>query len=197
MEKDKFNELDRRIQTTATNRFNASARLKKHDKFSLWTVMIFSLGLILVSILSALNVQSYNSPLFINISSIFFSIAILTISTALSMSNFGARAEKFLDCGRELHALALAFKVILSDYDARISDNYEKYQKEYEHILSRYENHKYLDHLYTRLMWKESYDQKWYNYLNTYFRFFVEYLIYIVLVIVEIVWMIFLFRGLN
>lgn len=120
MEQEIFVDLDRRIQTTATNRFNASSRVRKHDKFSLWTVIFFSLGLILASIFGALNVELKHSPLFINVSSIFLSITILTISTALSMSNFGARAEKFLDCGRELHALALKFKPIINNPDAKM-----------------------------------------------------------------------------
>ena len=66
-----FKELDRRILTTATNRFNASSRLNKHNKFSLWTVMYFSLILILVSIFNMVNVQPNVNPSFVNASSIF------------------------------------------------------------------------------------------------------------------------------
>lgn len=189
MDENIFIELERRIKTTATNRFNASSRLNKHNKFSLWTVMLFSLGLILVSILNLTeDICSKN----VDIILIFFSVAILTISTALSMSNFGARAEKFLDCGRELHALALNFKTILNNENEQTNENYEQYQKEYEHILSRYENHELLDHLYTKLMWSDTYNQKWHHYINTYFRFFLEYIIYFILVGVEVLWIYFI-----
>jgi len=140
MNDDIFKELDRRILTTATNRFNASSRLNRHNKFSLWTVMYFSLILILVSIFNIVSIQPNINQSLVNASSIFLSIVILTISTALSMSNFGARAEKFLDCGRELHALSFNFKKIINDTDLQTNENYEKYQKEYEYILSRYEN---------------------------------------------------------
>jgi uncharacterized integral membrane protein len=184
-----FKELDRRILTTATNRFNASSRLNKHNKFSLWTVMYFSLILILVSIFNMVNVQSNINPSFVNASSVFLSVVILTISTALSMSNFGARAEKFLDCGRELHALSFNFKKIINDTSLQTNENYEKYQKDYEHILSRYENHKLIDHLYTKLLWKDSYNPKFYNYIITYLRYFFEYFIYFLLFITVSIWM--------
>jgi uncharacterized integral membrane protein len=184
-----FKELDRRILTTATNRFNASSRLNKHNKFSLWTVMYFSLILILVSIFNMVNVQPNVNPSFVNASSIFLSVVILTISTALSMSNFGARAEKFLDCGRELHALSFNFKKIINDTSLQTNENYEKYQKDYEHILSRYENHKLIDHLYTKLLWKDSYNPKFYNYIATYLRYFFEYFIYFLLFITVSTWM--------
>ena len=194
MEENIFIELERRIKTTATNRFNASSRLNKHNKFSLWTVMLFSLGLILVSILNiTANIGSKN----VDIALIFFSVAILTISTALSMSNFGARAEKFLDCGRELHALALNFKTVINKESTQTTENYAQYQKEYEHILSRYENHKVLDHLYTKLMWSDSYNPKWYHYINTYFRFFLEYIIYALLVGIEVIWIYLIFPTLT
>jgi len=189
MNDDIFKELDRRILTTATNRFNANSRLNRHNKFSLWTVMYFSLILILVSIFNIVSIQPNINQSLVNASSIFLSIVILTISTALSMSNFGARAEKFLDCGRELHALSFNFKKIINDTDLQTNENYEKYQKEYEHILSRYENHKLLDHLYTKLLWKDTYKPKYYNYIDTYIRYFFEYIIYVLLFITVSTWM--------
>ena len=189
MNDDIFKELDRRILTTATNRFNASSRLNRHNKFSLWTVMYFSLILILVSIFNIVNIQPNFNPLFVNASSIFLSVVILTISTALSMSNFGARAEKFLDCGRELHALSFNFKKVINDSSLQINENYEKHQKEYEHILSRYENHKLIDHLYTKLLWKDSYKLNFWNYNTTYTRYFFEYFIYVLLFCIVSIWM--------
>lgn len=102
-----FEDLKRRISVTTSNRFNASERLKRHNQYSLFTVIAFSLGLILVSITITLNIDVAVSRVILNASSIFFSVAILTISTALSMSNFGLRGEKHHDCGRELHALVL------------------------------------------------------------------------------------------
>lgn len=185
----KFIELKRRINITATNRFNANTRLNRHNKFSLWTVMAFSLGLILVSIINVIESTSNKDSTTIDISLIFFSVSILTISTALSMSNFGARAEKFLDAGRELHALLLDFEKIISDSRMQTIDNYEMYQKEYEHILSRYENHKLLDHKITKLKFKEVYKPGILNYIDVLIRFFLEYSIYIILIIIEIYWL--------
>ena len=89
-----FEDLKRRVATTANNRFNASERLKRHNQFSLATVILFSLGLILVSITNTLNITVALNGMMLNASSIFFSVAILIISTALSMSNFGLRGEK-------------------------------------------------------------------------------------------------------
>ncbi|MBU0925438.1 SLATT domain-containing protein [bacterium] len=195
MENNKFLELKRRMMITATNRFNANTRLNRHNKFSLWTVISFSLGLIFVSIINVVHINSIINSSYIDISLIFFSVTILAISTALTMSNFGARAEKFLDSGRELHALVLDFEKIIDDISLQNITNYEKYQKEYEHILSRYENHKLIDHKTTKIKNKNEYNQKWYNYIDVFIRNILEYTIYIVLFFIELYCLYYLIKN--
>lgn len=186
---DSFKELKRRISTTANNRFNASSRLKRHNQLALSTVILFSLGLILFSLTSTLGIPTHSSSTLLNASTIFFSVAILTISTALSMSDFSLRSERHHDCGRELNALSLELERFSNNQAMRTSDEYEKYQKQYEQVLSKYENHKTIDHLFTKLSWSEQYESKWYRPVFAYAGLFREYIVYILLIFVEIIWL--------
>lgn len=190
---EKFNELKRRIATTANNRFNASARLNLHNQWSLCTVISFSLGLILVSIAQVSNLTVAFSSAAINAFSIFFSVVILVFSTVLSMSNFVSRADKFLDCGRELHALSLQLVKILYNHSLQTDETYDKHQTEYANILSRYENHQKIDHLFTKLAWSDQYSPVWYRWTITYGRYAAHFSIYVFLIATEIGWLVALF----
>ena len=192
-----FEDLKRRISVTTSNRFNASERLKRHNQFSLFTVIAFSLGLILVSITITLNIDVAVNRVVLSASSIFFSVVILTISTALSMSNFGLRGEKHHDCGRELHALLLDIEKSVLNNDLQSPDSYSNYQAKYEQILARYENHTKVDHLFTKFARSEDYPKKWYRGPIAYGRLWLEYSIYAILLIVEIVWLVIIYTPFS
>lgn len=191
-----FNELKRHIDTTAKNRFEACDRLNRHDKWSLGTVIAFSLGLILVSIAQVTKLPVAFSSDAISAFSIFFSVFILVLSTVLSMSNFSSRADKFLDCGRELQSLSSRLVKIISVLDNQTSEQFDSFRAEYDSILSRYENHQPIDHLFTKLAWSERYEKfskNPLNWINAYTRYALHFVIYIFLIVIEIVWLIALF----
>lgn len=188
-----FKQLKNRVDATATNRFNASNRLKNHNNFSIYVVMLFSLGLILVSLASTLNLTINITKQSLDLTSIFLSIVILVISTALSMNNFGVRSEKFHDCGRELQTLLIRINKILSKEEYQTSEQYDEIQSEYETILSKYENHKTIDFLYTKARWTKTYEPKLYRYPLAIAFSFVEHSIYLVLTLVEIFWLYYVF----
>jgi hypothetical protein len=197
MQKD-FEELKRRIDVTTKNRFEASNRLNNHNKCSLGTVIAFSLGLILVSIIQVTKLPTTFSENAISASSIFLSVFILVLSTALSMSNFPSRADKFLDCGKELQSLSSRLVKVISILNLQTSEQYDSFRAEYDSILSRYENHQPIDHLFTKLTWSEQYNsfsKNTLNWLNAYFRYAVHFVIYIFLIVVEITWLIALFYA--
>ena len=155
--------------------------------------MLFSLGLILASLASTLNLTINITKQSLDLTSIFLSIVILVISTALSMNNFGVRSGKFHDCGRELQALLIEINKILSKDEYQTSDKYDEIQSEYETILSKYENHKTIDFLYTKARWTKSYEPKWYRYPLAFSFSLVEHSVYFALTFVEIFWLYYVF----
>jgi putative exporter of polyketide antibiotics len=74
-----------RASKTAASRFNAARRLKQQNLASLWTIALFSLGLIFVSLMQALEFSLPYSDRTVNLVEVFFSITILVISVILSM----------------------------------------------------------------------------------------------------------------
>src|SRR4051812_39751974 len=82
-----FKKLYGRVSKTAAARYNATRRLRMHNAASLWTISLFSLGLILVSLLQALALPIPFAPAIVNLVQVFLSITILVISVILTMSN--------------------------------------------------------------------------------------------------------------
>jgi ElaB/YqjD/DUF883 family membrane-anchored ribosome-binding protein len=196
MMQENFIELKRLIDTTAKNRFEACDRLNRHDKWSLGTVIAFSLGLILVAIAQVTKLPVAFSSDAINAFSIFFSVFILVLSTVLSMSNFSSRADKFLDCSRELQSLSSNLVKIISTQSLQTNNEYDSFRSKYDSILSRYENHQPIDHRFTKLAWSEqhiSHSKNPLNWCNAYIRYTFHFVIYILLIAIEIVWLTALF----
>lgn len=165
----------------------------RHNNLSLTIVVLFSLGLILVSLARALNINTSINAQALDFMSIFFSIAILVVSTALSKSNFGIKSEKFHDCGKELHALLMKIKKSLAHDELVTENNYDHLQSLYEGILAKYENHKPVDYYHVKANWTESFKKKWYRKPLAYMHSFFEYFIYIILLFIETVWLIYVF----
>lgn len=109
------------------------------------------------------------------------------------MSNFVSRADKFLDCGRELHALSLQLEKFLNNRSLQTDEAYDKHQTEYANILSRYENHQKIDHLFTKLAWSERYSPAWYRWPIAYGRYAAHFSIYVFLIATEVGWLVALF----
>lgn len=191
--KDAFSELHKRIDKTASCRFNASNRMRRHHNLSLTIVILFSLGLIFVSLARALEINTSIDGQSLDLMSIFFSIAILVVSTALSKSNFGIKSEKFHDCGRELHALLMKIRKILADSSLHTEQNYDNLQALYEGVLAKYDNHKPVDYYHVKAQWTDSFQKRWYRVPVALFNSFIEYFIYFTLLVIEFAWLVYIF----
>lgn len=191
--KDTFEEIYKRIDKTASCRFNASNRMRRHNTLSLAIVIFFSLGLIFVSLARALEINTSINGQSLDLMSIFFSITILVVSTALSKSDFGIRSEKFHDCGRELHSLLMKVKKNLDNTTLHTEQNYDDLQAMYERVLAKYDNHKPVDYYHVKAQWTDSFQKRWYRVPVALFHSFLEYFIYFTLLIMEIVWLVYVF----
>lgn len=148
-QKNKFDELYRIIDITAKARYGASTRLNLHGMCSQWTLSLLAIGLIIVSVLMISSVKVNFSEQYSDVMQIVFSVVILTYSLLLGMGNFSARAERLHRCGLELSRLVRRVKPLRGseDYDPE----YSEITKEYYDCLEKYENHKEVDFLSSRL----------------------------------------------
>ena len=144
-----MSDLRDNIGKTAKARFNAHRRLYNHNVKSMLVIILYSTVLLLTSIAEVSGI----APSFIEKNNtigeqlnklipISLSLVILVYSSIIFFANYSVRAEKFHQCGLELNNLARKYDIEKSN------PNFIeiKYNKSYENILKRYENHSYVDH---------------------------------------------------
>lgn len=134
--------LYRRIKMTYFCRFSADRRLKKHEALSLWTISIFSIGLIVLPIARALGIQN-NASQITTMLEVASAIVILVYSIIVNKSDFSHRSYQFHNCGLELNDLD---RKLYKFIDREVSDeDIDSFTSTYNEILRRYENHSNLD----------------------------------------------------
>ncbi|CAI8732853.1 SLATT domain-containing protein [Pseudomonas sp. IT-P294] len=133
------NALRQMISKTVASRFQASRRLTLHNNLSLFSITLFSILLILVSMVQAVGLKFAVSDYVVNIGQLFLSILVLCFSIAITMSDFSLKSSKQHDCGMELNELVTYLK---NKWDIELSDDeYNDSVKKYYSILAKYENH--------------------------------------------------------
>lgn len=181
-----FLKLYGRVSKTAASRFNASRRLRLHNAASLWTISLFSLGLIIVSLLQALAFSLPFSDKAVNLGQVTLSMIVLLISVILTMNNYGVRAEKFHMCGLEMSELALKLERVERE-DGTIED-YNAFAEEYSEILKRFDNHENVDFMLMKLQKPQHYTLPWWYQVIAYCRFSVQFVPYALLLGLEATW---------
>lgn len=150
-QKNKFDELYRLVDITAKARYRASTRLSTHGMWSQWTLSLLAIGLIIVSVVSLSGIQTNFTDRYSDVMQIVFSVIILTYSLLLGMGNFSARAERLLRCGMELSRIVRKVKPYKGKDDDEHDSVYNQLTKDYYDCLEKYENHKDVDFLSSRL----------------------------------------------
>lgn len=170
--------LRQMISKTAAARFQASRRLDFHNKLSLFSISLFSIILILVSLLQLIEFDFSFEGVTVNIGQAFLSIVILCFSIAISMSDFSLKSSKHHDCGVQLNELVYRLMnkwgVVLSDQE------YEQRLNEYFNILSKYENHSEVDN--ARVNKKAKYTE------GSGVRYYSRFTLYFLLILVSLGW---------
>jgi hypothetical protein len=181
-----FLKLYGRVSKTAASRFNASRRLRLHNSASLWTISLFSLGLIIVSLLQALAFSLPFSDKAVNLGQVTLSMTVLLISVILTMNNYGVRAEKFHACGLEMSELALKLERVERE-DGTVED-YNAFAEAYSEILKRFDNHENVDFMLMKLQKPQHYELPWWYRVVAYGRFSAQFVPYAFLLCLEAVW---------
>ncbi|WP_417536562.1 SLATT domain-containing protein [Methylophaga sp.] len=181
-----YEELLDRVQKTSTCRLFAHERLKAHHSASLWTISCFSMGLVFIPLVHTFGLQSRFTLEYSSFIQVVLAIVILVISIILNMTNFSVRADRIHRCGMQLNTLARRIHRHINDDSG--ADTYDSLVKEYDDILQRYENHSRIDYLYTKNHMTNYYKTPWY--FSVYIRvlFIFQFLPYLLLLSLEVIW---------
>ena len=144
----RLHELLRRTKITTKSRYRASERLERHHKLSQWTVSLISAALVFVPLAQAFGIATGIQAIYLNATQATLAVLILVYSLLLGQENFVSRAQAMHRNGIELGR----FSRKLAGKGSSVPDGeYFELAEEYYDILDKYENHKPIDYLYTRL----------------------------------------------
>lgn len=175
--------LYRRIKMTYTCRFSADRRMKKHEALSLWTISIFSIGLIVLPIAKALGIQN-NASQIVTMLEVASAIVILIYSIIVNKSDFSHRSSQYHACGLELNDLD---RKLYKFKDREVSDEViDSFTTTYNEILRRYENHSNLDFLSAKFnSFPDYYNLNFGHRLLLWLRYILEYSHYFILLLLQ------------
>lgn len=164
-ESSKVEELLRRTKLTTKSRYRASERLANHQRASQWTVAFISVALVFIPLLQAYGVELDISDRILNSFQSVLAVMVLVYSLLLGQENFISRAEAMHRNGVELGRFARKLRGLCEN-----NDSYDELVEEYYDILEKYENHKPIDYLFTRLASKPEEWKGWPEYIWLYIR---------------------------
>ncbi|MFD1122155.1 SLATT domain-containing protein [Methylophilus flavus] len=154
----RLHELLRRTKITTKSRYRASERLELHHKLSQWTVSLISVALVFIPLVQTFRISAGIEVIYLNATQATLAILVLVYSLLLGQENFISRAQAMHRNGVELGRFARK----LAGMGQSVSDEeYFSLAEEYYDILEKYENHKPIDYLYTRLSENPSNFNEW------------------------------------
>lgn len=154
----RLHELLRRTKITTKSRYRASERLEQHHKFSQWTVSLISVALVFIPLVQTFGISAGIEPIYLNATQATLAVLVLVYSLLLGQENFISRAQAMHRNGVELGRFA---RKLAGKGDVVSDEEYFALAEEYYNILEKYENHKPVDYLYTRLTETPSNFNEW------------------------------------
>lgn len=134
-----FINLYKKIDATSKTRFNASRRLRLHSKFTTFTVVIISLGLILVSLMQAFELGNNIKSDLVGLMQVFSAVAVLVYSLLTDKNDYSNLSEKMYTCAAKLGELKQKIHPTLDvEHD---QNKYDQFRDDYNKILKLYETH--------------------------------------------------------
>ncbi|TVT49424.1 MAG: SLATT domain-containing protein [Sedimenticola thiotaurini] len=127
------------MDATSKTRFNASRRLRLHSKFSTYTVVIISLGLILISLMQAYGLGNNIESSLVGFIQVFSAVAVLVYSLLIDKNDYSNLSEKMYSCASKLGELKQKVHPHLEkEHDQK---EYDSFRDEYHGVLKLYETH--------------------------------------------------------
>lgn len=134
-----FKNLYKKVDATSKTRFHASRRLKLHSKLSTYTVVLISLGLILLSLMQAYELGSNIQSKLVGLIQVFSAVAVLVYSLLIDKNDYSTLSEKMYSCASKLGELKQRIHPNLDKQHSQ--EAYEKFLVEYHGILNLFETH--------------------------------------------------------
>lgn len=174
--------LYRKMKKTAKARFGCAQRLRKHHMFTLWSLSLFSAGLIVLTILTSFDIAVHVDPKIHTFLQVILGLFVLVISLLLNSNNAIDRAEKMHRCALQINGLC--HEILPACKENTDQELYRNTQFRYSSILDSYENHDSIDFAFVRLELKEDYNVKQMERAWIYLRYWSGYWIHVALLAV-------------
>lgn len=173
--------LLRALRVTSTARFGAAQRLRRHETYSLWSISLCSLFVILVSILEPFGIKLTLPTNIVNLSLVAASSVILVVSIIVNGEKYGERAEKMHNCAMEINTLAAKLEESIFN---KLPDKTGEIRLDYEQILKRYENHSDIDFEHAKIRrYSTHYKVGWLDRVSFFIKYHSAFLPYFILLI--------------
>lgn len=165
--KNRLHELLRRTKITSKSRYRASERLERHHKLSQWTVSLISAALVFIPLVQTFGISAGIEAIYLNATQATLAVLVLVYSLLLGQENFISRAQSMHRNGIELGRFA---RKLAGKGEEVLDEEYFALAEEYYDILDKYENHKPIDYLYTRLADAPHTATQWVVYVGLWIR---------------------------
>jgi hypothetical protein len=163
----RLHELLRRTKITTKSRYRASERLERHHKLSQWTVSMISAALVFIPLVQTFGIAAGIEAIYLNATQATLAVLVLVYSLLLGQENFISRAQAMHRNGIELGRFA---RKLAGKGDTIPDAEYFQLAEDYYNILDKYENHKPIDYLYTRLAETPSNANEWVVYIGLWLK---------------------------
>lgn len=99
-----YDELDRTMWITKHSRYNASDRLRKKHSFSIYTIALLSIYVLVLTLFEKYEFEVNNSGLY-EFSSVLLALFILVLSLTEASKNYMVSSERLFVCGNDIRDL--------------------------------------------------------------------------------------------
>ena len=170
------------MKKAAKARFNASRRMQRQNQWALWTLSLFSTGLIVLTLLPSSGIVLHATPQLQTFLQTVLALLVLVLSLLLSAHNFSEKAEKMHRCALEMNALC--HKILPFCQENTDQELYRKTFEEYGGILNAYENHQNIDFDLVRLDMPQEYPLTNFEKFLIHIRYWLSFWLYVALLLV-------------
>jgi len=139
-----YDELDRAMWITKHSRYNASARLRKKHSFSIYTISILSIYVLVLTLFEKYGFKVENCNVY-EFSSVLLALFILVLSLTEASKNYMVSSERLFMCGNDIRDLLDELKKF-SKKSEEDTIGIKALSDKYSHILKACgENHEVID----------------------------------------------------
>ncbi|WP_417664239.1 SLATT domain-containing protein [Pseudidiomarina donghaiensis] len=157
-----YRKLYTTIKAAYQTRFYAARSLRRQSQWSNITLVIMSLGLILISLMQAYELGKNIDSNFVTLAQAFMAIVILVYSVAANSNNVSLIADRLYSSASELTSLSKRLIPLIDTTFTKAT--YDNLCKDYDAILKRYESQSVydseIDYLRATLRMPEVYNYK-------------------------------------